>query len=312
MCDALCLHCHVRTGRDFGSIDACKLGTGAPRSFNGRHCSFFLNGLGRSALELPGAAIRLPGNRLLAAILYQRTVNGIFCSNSKRFRYKDFPEDCLLVYDFAAVLCALSSARLYEFQLQSLYFGGLPSRAAAKRYLHLQAGPPLCEPGLTPERLDGIVAFYERLGYKERVFYIAHDATACLPRLRYNTANNTLVGIAVSDEDLPRTAFCAPDTYDELLDLLQQHDLGTQVELYCLKPGSNSLPAYIVALFLQISTPTAGNVQRRLQTIVSYLASHHGIAVLGYSADGAPAHLKAMHDLQYVCLIFPSVCLCVF
>ena len=190
----------------------------------------------------------------------------------------------------------------------------MPSRAAAKRYLHLQAGPPLCEPGLTPERLDGIVDFYERLGYKGRVFYIAHDATACLPRLRYVSANNTLVGIAVSDDDLPRTVFCAPDTYDEILDLVQRHDLATQVELYCLKPSCHSVPPYIVALFLQLSTPSADNVQRRLRTIVSYLASRHGIAVLGYSADGAPPHLKAMESLQFVrlplCLSLMHLCSC--
>lgn len=242
--------------------------------------------------------MRVPGSRLWAALLHQRTVNAVFCSKSQRFRYKDFLEDTLLVYDYAAVLCALSSARTYDMQLLTLYFGALPSRRAAKRHLRQQAGPPLNEPGLTPERMDGVVNFYKRLGYHLPFFYIAHDASACLPRVRYDLATNTIVGLMVSDDELPSTVVTAPDTYEELLDLIERRGIGTQVELYCLKPAHPTLPTYILACFLQTATPNAAHVQRRLETIKSYLKNCDGLVLLGYSADGAPAHLKAMENHQ--------------
>lgn len=238
------------------------------------------------------------GWQILACILDARLQNLTLCKKSQSFRY-EAEGNAELLKDFAALIYLYGGARVLELLLLNGLCAGLPGVDTVRRWLQTRGPAPLRESGLSYSRFNSITPFFQSLGSTVPIYHLANDGTALIPRLKFRSTDNALLGFAVSDADLPHTPLHVPDTFEELEALLDKYPLATAAEIYTLQPMDPRYPAIVIACFAQSGPADAVVTRQRLDSIVSALGER-GIHVVTFSADGAAANLSMMTALYEV------------
>lgn len=187
---------------------------------------------------------------------------------------------------------------LYDFLLQTLLAGVLPSYNRLMRFVRLRQ-QPLREVGFTPSRFLEAVHFFRGHGY-EGPFTLSSDATALVRAVTWRQSDDAILGLKVSDELLPSTDIRAGSSLAQLRSAVATHGLASQVEVLLLNAVDPRLPSFVLAVFAQGKGSLSELVvSRRWKTAERYLRQV-GLEVVSRGSDGDPSQLAAMRSLQSV------------
>ena len=199
------------------------------------------------------------------------------------------------MFDYVVLSSYLRGGTALEFQRRTLGHGITPSEDTLRSYITEVIGLRLQDCGFTDARFNHVLPYYHALGYTSDVFLLVNDATAVLPALGYRGSDDTVHGLAISDDDLAKLDVRAGESLEDFLHRFHSYKLATQVEIVLLVPLKPRCPPYIVAAFAQSGSQTMETVQRRL-AIAQEQMERRGALIIGWAADGASAHFKLMRQ----------------
>lgn len=193
-----------------------------------------------------------------------------------------------------------------EFQRKSIGLGLIPTAETISAFIGDVVGTPLRACGFSKERFDAVQPFYQKLDYDPSVYLLINDATAVLPGLGYRMADDSVHGLAISDDDLGVLDVRAGESLAQFLKRFHSFKLATQVEIVLLAPLKPRLPPYILGVFAQSGSQTAETVERRLR-IAREEMEQRGALIMGWAADGASAHFKLMRQMRQIAPGAPTI-----
>lgn len=162
---------------------------------------------------------------------------------------------------------------------------------------HFQIDQTLTDSGFIQEHFKRAISFFQRIQYPLQFYSLSSDATAILPELTWRSKDDALLGLNIPDDLLPNLSPQAGYWIENVIELVAEYGLATQVEILALNPIIPGYPSFTIAAFAQKATPKAEGVVRRWITAANEL-KQHGVDVISFQSDGAPAQLKAMQSVK--------------
>lgn len=193
-----------------------------------------------------------------------------------------------------------------DFQRRSVGHGLVPTAETIRAFIGDVVGTPLRSCGFSKERFDAVLPFYQKLGYDPNAYLLINDATAVLPGLGYRMADDSVHGLAISDDDLGVLDVRAGESLAQFLLRFHSFKLATQVEIVLLAPLKPRLPPYLLGVFAQAGSQTSETIERRL-CIAREEMEQRGALIMGWAADGASAHFKLMRQMRQIAPGAPTI-----